>query len=396
MQTMTVSLGALVVLQLTTAAPADDKSSFITTLGRDTVVVESVVLANGRVTGDIIVRVPSTVRLHYDVGLKADGSVARATLDQDPMGAKDIPKKHVVIQFGPDSLRVTIDSDGQTTKAARALEAGTAPTLMTGFDASYGLYSSMGLYELALARIKRTVNDTVNIPGVDLITGHVLRRQFLARSATAIDVDYFGVLWTHLAVDASGRITAADARSTTEKTLTQRTAYTDAAAIAKSWAAMDAAGKGVGMASPNLIAKGMIGGQTVTVTYGSPRRRGRTILGNVIVYDRVWRTGANAATVITFDKPMTIGDSTLAVGAYSLYSVPKADGTVQLIINSQHGQWGTDYDPTKNIALVPMQVSPAPAPLEDFTISIVGSGSRGELHMAWDTFVWSVPLSVKQ
>jgi hypothetical protein len=134
----------------------------------------------------------------------------------------------------------------------------------------------------------------------------------------------------------------------------------------------------------------------VTVTYGSPRRRGRTILGNVIVYDRVWRTGANAATVITFDKPMTIGDSTLAVGAYSLYSVPKADGTVQLIINSQHGQWGTDYDPTKNIALVPMQVSPVPAPLEDFTISIVGSGSRGELHMAWDTFVWSVPLSVKQ
>ncbi len=351
--------------------------------------------ANGRVTGDIVVRVPSTVRLRYDVSLKADGSIARATLDQDPMGAKDIPKKHVVIEFGADSVRVTIDSDGRTTKTARAMEAGIAPTLMTGFGASYGLYSSMGLYELFLSRTKSVVNDTLTFPGIDLVTGHVLRRTVLAHSATAIDVDYFGVLWTHLTVDASGRIAAADARGTTEKTLTQRIAYVDAAPIAKSWAAADRAGSGLGMASPNVTATGTIGGDTLTVTYGSPRRRGRAILGNVIVYDRVWRTGANAATVITFDKPMTIGDSTLPAGAYSLYSIPQADRTVQLIINAQHGQWGTDYDPTKNIALVPMQTSTAPAPLEDFTITIEGSGNRGELRMSWDTFVWSVPIAVK-
>ena len=395
MQTLSVSLAALVALRLATPASATDKTSFITTLGRDTVVVESVVRTGDRVTGDIVVRVPGTVHLHYEITLRADGSVARATLDQDPMGTANISVTHVVIDFGADSVRTTIDANGQESRAAHAMEDGIAPTLMTGFDASYGLYSSMGLYELLLARAKPAVNDTLTFPGIDLVSGRILQRQFVARTTTMIDVDYFGVLWTHLTVDATGRITAADARNTTEKTLTQRVPYVDAGAVAKSFAAADRSGNGIGIASPNLIAKGTIGGHTVTVTYGSPRRRGRTILGNVIVYDRVWRTGANAATTIAFDAPMTIGDSTLPAGTYSLYSLPKADGTVQLIVNAQHGQWGTDYDRAKDIAYIPMRVSAAPSPQEDFAISITGSGNRGELRVSWDTFVWRVPIAVK-
>jgi hypothetical protein len=395
MHTTTRSLAALAALLISPPHSAVDRSSFITTLGQDTVVVESVVRTNDRVTGDIVVRVPSTVRLHYEVSLRADGSVARATLDQDPMGAQGIPTKHVVIDFSADSVRVTIESDGQTTKSAQATRAGIAPTLMTGFDASYGLYSSLGLYELILARKKPAVNDTLFFPGIDLVNGHILGRKFLARSATMIDVDYFGVLWTHLTVDPTGRITAADARNTTEKTLTQAVAYVDAAAMAKAFAAADKAGKGLGMASPNLTATGTIAGRKVTVTYGSPRRRGRTILGGVIVYDRVWRTGANSATVITFDEPMTIGGLAFPAGSYSLYSIPNADGTVQLIVNSQHGQWGTDYDRTKDIGYVPMRVSTAASPQEDFAISVTGSGNGGELRLSWDTFIWTVPIAVK-
>lgn len=396
MQTMIVSLMTLVAAQVATTSATDGKATFITTLGRDTVAVESVVRAGSRVTGDIVVRIPSTVRLHYDLELRADGSVARSTLDTDPMGAKTIAARHVVFDFDSDSVHASIDSAGQKRKVARAMPKGTVPMFMTGFGASYGLYSSMGLYELLLERTKPAANDTLTVPAIDIATGAMSKRKFLARSATQVDVDYFGILWTHLTVDASGRITAADARATTEQTETQRTEYIDAAAMAKSFASADHSGKGIGPASPNLIEKGTIGGQPVVATYGSPRRRGRTVLGAVVPYDRVWRTGANESTTLLFDKDMTIGGAPVPAGAYSLWTIPKADGTVQLIINKQHGQWGTDYDSAQDFVRVPMKASTAPSPQENFAINIAGAGNTGELRMSWDAFVWSVPIAVRQ
>jgi hypothetical protein len=224
MQIMIVSLAALMTVQVASTPTTDAKGSWVTTLGRDTVVVESVVRAGNHVAGDMVVRIPSTVRLHYEVELRADGSVARTTLDTDPMGAKNIPAKHVVFDFDGDSVRSTIDSAGQKRKVARAMPKGTVPMFMTGFGASYGLYSSMGLYELLLERTKPAPNDTLKVPAIDIATGAMQKRAFLARSATEIDVDYFGILWTHLTVDANGQITAADARATTEQTQSQRTA----------------------------------------------------------------------------------------------------------------------------------------------------------------------------
>ncbi|MEO7039301.1 MAG: DUF2911 domain-containing protein [Gemmatimonadaceae bacterium] len=391
-----VSLAVVAALNFAPTSAVDGKSGWITTLGRDTVAVESAVRAGNRVTGDIVVRVPNTVRLHYDVELRTDGSVARSTVDTDPMGAKNMAARHIVLDFDADSVHASIDSGGTKHKVARALPKGAIPTFMTGFGASYGLYSSMALYELALQHTRPAVNDTLAVPGVDIATGALARRRFIARSATLIDVDYFGILWTHLTVDASGNITAADARSTTEQTETQRTAYLDPAVFAKSFAQADHSGKGVGLASPNQIEKGTIGGETIIVAYGSPRRRGRTILGTVVPYDRVWRTGANEATTIVFDKDLVIGGSPVPAGAYSLWTIPKADGTVQLIINREHGQWGTEYDPDKDLVHVPMQASTAPSPQENFAINITNAGNAGALRISWDAFVWSVPITAKQ
>ena len=394
MQIPIVSLIALAAAQLV-AAPADEKASFITTLGRDTVAVESAAHSGNRVTGDILVRVPATVRVHYDVELRADGSVSRSTYESDPMGAKNMAGRRLTLDFDGDSVRAVIDSAGQTRKVVRPLPKGTVPMLMTGFGASYGLYSSMGLYELLLEHTKPSANDTLAVPAIDIANGAITKRKFLARSDTQIDVDYFGILWTHLTVDATGRITAADARETTEQTKTERAEFVDLGALARSFAAADRSGKGVGAASPNVIAKGTIGGQPVVVSYGSPRRRGRVILGAVVPYDKVWRTGANEATVLTFDKNMMIGGARVPAGAYSLWTVPKRDGTVQLIINRQHGQWGTDHDPAQDLVRVPMKASTAPAPQENFLVDIPGSGTSGELRMSWDVFVWTVPISLE-
>ena len=99
---------------------------------------------------------------------------------------------------------------------------------------------------ILLSRTKPAVNDTLNAPAIDIATAEVSMRKVLARSATMIDVDYFGILWNHLAVDASVEVSAVDARSTTEQTESQRVAYVDAAAMAKAFASADHAGKGVG------------------------------------------------------------------------------------------------------------------------------------------------------
>jgi len=394
MQTHLVSLIVLAAAQLA-SPPADDKGAFVTTLGRDTVVVESVARTGNRVTGDILVRIPGTVRVHYQVEMRADGSVAHSTYESDPMGAKNMAGRRLTLDFEGDSVHATIDSAGQSRKVVRPIPKGTMPLLMTGFGASYGLYSSMGLYELLLGRTKPSPNDTLVAPAIDIASGAISNRKFLARSATQIDVDYFGIAWTHLTVDASGRITAADARETTEKTETKRVESVDISALAKSFTSADRSGKGVGSASPNEIAKGTIGGQQVVVSYGSPRRRGRTILGAVVPFDKVWRTGANEATVLTFDKDMMISGAPMPAGAYSLWTIPKADGSVQLIINRQHGQWGTNYDPAQDLVRVHMKSSTAPSPQENFEIAIAGTGDKGELRISWDVFVWSVPLSVK-
>jgi hypothetical protein len=394
MQRTIVSLIVLAAAQLL-SAPTDEKGSFITTLGRDTVAVESTARTGNHLSGDILVRVPGTVRVHYEVELRADGSIVRSTYESDPMGVKGMAGRRLTLDFDGDSVRATIDSAGQSRKVVRPTPKGTAPMLMTGFGASYGLYSAMGLYELLLERTKPSANDTLTVSAIDIANGAISKRRFLARSDTQIDVDYFGISWTHLTVDANGRITAADARETTEQTRTQRTESVDIGALAKSFASADHSGKGVGAASPNVIAKGTIGGQPVVVSYGSPRRRGRIILGEVVPYDKVWRTGANEATVLTFDKNMTIGGAPVPAGAYSLWTIPKRDGTVQLIINRQHGQWGTDYDAAQDLVRVPMKASVAPSPQENFAIDVPGSGGSGELRISWDVFVWSVPLTVK-
>ena len=396
MQTMIVSLTALAALKLAATGAIDEKSSYITTLGRDTVAVESVARLANHLLGDIVVRVPNTVRLHYDVEVRPDGSVLRSTLDTDPMGAKNMTARRMVLDFDADSVHVSIDSAGQKRKVTRALLRGTVPMFMTGFGASYGLYSSMGLYELLLERSRPATNDTLTVPGIDIASGAVAKRKFLARSATQVDVDYFGILWTHLTVDATGHISAADARATTEQTETHRTDFVNVAAMAKGFASADHAGKGLGAASPNQVEKGSIGGQTIVAAYGSPRRRGREILGAVVPYDRVWRTGANEATTIIFDKDLTIAGAPVPAGAYSLWTIPKADGTVQLVVNKQHGQWGTDYDSAQDLVRVPMQSSTAPAPQENFAINITGAGNTGALRISWDAFVWSVPITAKQ
>jgi hypothetical protein len=147
--------------------------------------------------------------------------------------------------------------------------------------------------------------------------------------------------------------------------------------------------------SPRDTARLALGdGKQVMVDYGRPLRRGRRIMGELVPWGRPWRTGANAATTFVTDVDLQIGGVMVPRGTYTLYTLP-TPGRWTLIINRQTGQWGTQYEPSRDLARVPMRYAPLRDPVEQFTISLqpVRAGQY-EMSMEWETTRVSVPVRV--
>jgi hypothetical protein len=101
--------------------------------------------------------------------------------------------------------------------------------------------------------------------------------------------------------------------------------------------------------SPRKEMTGTIGGINITVNYGSPAIKGRDLWGSLVSYDKVWRTGANEATNITFDQDVIIGDKVLQAGTYGFFTIPTTEEW-EVIFNSTYDQWGAyEYDSNKDV-----------------------------------------------
>ena len=142
--------------------------------------------------------------------------------------------------------------------------------------------------------------------------------------------------------------------------------------------------------------RAQIGNAKFTVDYSRPLLRGRTLLGDVIPYDRVWRTGANAATQFTTSAPIKLAGMLVPAGAYTLWTIPHTDG-VDLVVNKQTGQWGTEYNGSRNLGIVRITTESLSTPVEEFTISIltVTDTRHGTLVMEWGPFRWTAPIEVQ-
>ena len=148
-------------------------------------------------------------------------------------------------------------------------------------------------------------------------------------------------------------------------------------------------------ASPPATASVTLNGKAVTIKYNSPSRRGRKIMGGVVPYGEVWRTGANPATTLITATDLKIGTLTVPAGTYTLYTLPSAT-TWQLIINKQTGQWGTEYSQQMDLGRTPMTHKTLPAPQEVMSISFENTkGASTELHVKWDTTDEYVPVTAK-
>ncbi|MBX2815649.1 MAG: DUF2911 domain-containing protein [Saprospiraceae bacterium] len=140
----------------------------------------------------------------------------------------------------------------------------------------------------------------------------------------------------------------------------------------------------VGDPSPHEQFEAKISGCTVAMDYGRPSMRGREIFGNVVPYDKVWRTGAGTPTRITLDCGLEIAGVKIPRGTYNLFTIPSR-ASWQLIFNSEEGAWGSAYREEYDFARVPMQSSTSPHSREKFSIQIRDLGNQeGLLTMQWD------------
>lgn len=135
--------------------------------------------------------------------------------------------------------------------------------------------------------------------------------------------------------------------------------------------------------SPAGTAETTIGGARVQIAYSRPYVRARTIFGELVPYDEVWRTGANEATSLVTSGDLLVADATIPAGEYTLYTVPgRSDWT--LIVNRETGQWGTTYDDERDLARIPMRRRDLAEPVEQFTIRFETVGDGALLVLEWE------------
>jgi hypothetical protein len=147
--------------------------------------------------------------------------------------------------------------------------------------------------------------------------------------------------------------------------------------------------------SPHLKAEIELKGKSITINYGSPRIRGRKIMGELVPYGEVWRTGADEATSLKTAVDLDIDGTKVPAGSYTIYTLP-SEGNWKLIVNKQTGQWGTEYNESQDFARIDLVKEGLPSPLEPFTIEFQKvTPDSAILVLEWETTKLTVPVRAR-
>jgi hypothetical protein len=124
---------------------------------------------------------------------------------------------------------------------------------------------------------------------------------------------------------------------------------------------------------PAKVTETTSSGTVITIDYSQPSVKGREIGKNIAPYGKVWRTGANEATVFEVSKDVQINGKALPAGKYGLYSIPGKDEWV-IIFNKTWNQWGTKYAEADDALRVNVKPGKAPQFTERMTFTVDKSG----------------------
>jgi hypothetical protein len=383
------------------SATPPERYGFVTTLGNDTVSVERVERSPTRLVTDGVDRWPFVRRRHTEFDLAADGRIRHMVMDvRTPNGRSPRERwRRVTADVSHDIVKISVrDSSGVRDTSFVTGGAITVPHVSM-------MYS---VIELEIAAALRQAAKSGLAPGDSVLFRQFYPDRDVGPSFTLhrgyvhplpggkVELRHDWLAGTgDVTVDSSGRMmTYSGMRSTYKVAVARTTTLPDIDSIGYRLAAAERR-TGQQQLSVRDTTRATIGTATFSVDYGRPLARGRTLLGNVISYDRLWRTGANAATQFTTSAPITVAGLSLPAGTYTLWTVPHVNG-VDLIVNRQTGQWGTEYRRAQDLGTVPMKSESVNSPVEKFTIAIESSDPRhGTLVMSWGTFRWTAPIVVQ-
>ncbi|MGB3149044.1 MAG: DUF2911 domain-containing protein [Maribacter sp.] len=148
--------------------------------------------------------------------------------------------------------------------------------------------------------------------------------------------------------------------------------------------------------SPSSKLMQTVGMTEVVVDYSRPSMRGRTIFGDLVPYGKLWRTGANAYTKISFDTDVTIAEQPVKAGTYSVFTKPgEKNWEVFFYTDTKGGGTPKEWDETKIAAKAMVPVYPIEMPIETFTITIDDLTSNGaNLGIMWEQVYVGIPFGV--
>ncbi len=133
--------------------------------------------------------------------------------------------------------------------------------------------------------------------------------------------------------------------------------------------------------------------RVIKVVYSRPQKNDRVVFGGELVpYGKVWRTGANEATEITFYKEVKLGGTTVKAGTYSLFTIPEKDSWT-IILNSDLNQWGAyAYKESADVLRHTVPAQKTASPVEAFAIIFEKTDQGADMLMAWDDTMVRVPF----
>jgi len=144
--------------------------------------------------------------------------------------------------------------------------------------------------------------------------------------------------------------------------------------------------------SPKAMAMQQVGVTDMTITWNSPGVKKRKIFGGLVAFDKLWRTGANSATKITFSQDVKVAGKDVPAGKYAVFTIP-GKKTWTFILNKNHNQGGTrKYD--KKLDQVRVQIKPTKAPKRERMTFLFANTTDDatRLDLEWDTVRLSVPI----
>jgi hypothetical protein len=146
--------------------------------------------------------------------------------------------------------------------------------------------------------------------------------------------------------------------------------------------------------SPTQVVKQNFGVGFIELNYSRPAKKDRKIMGDLVPFGKVWRTGANNATTLTFSEDVTIGGKDIKAGKYGMLSIPDAKKWTIIITKDVTVNQPADYKPENDVVRVEADVVATPFTVENFTIAFANiTGSSCNLELMWENTYLQFPVS---